>query len=154
MEIWPILMTFTNVQEAYLAKGYIESNGIDVIINDELTAQVANFYTSAIGGIKLRVSESDYNHGIQLLKDGGYLAQEDCISESKVQIISIDEARDKKLCPFCSSDNIAVNNKPGAITAIILAIINLFVMIGAIYPRFKSSYKCYDCEKEWKYKRK
>jgi len=150
---WPILMTFTYPHEAHLVKGYLESNGIEAIINDELTAQVANFYSNAIGGVKLRVSESDYNQGIQLLKDGGYITREDCKGGSKVEIVLLDKATNKKICPFCGSDNIAINNKPGVITAVVMAIINLIVIIGAIFPRFNSSFKCFDCSKEWKYKK-
>ena len=135
-------------------KGYLESNGIEAIINDELTAQVANIYSNAIGGVKLRVGESDYDEGIQLLKDGGYLTEENSKSENKVEIVELNKATNKKICPFCSSDNIAVNNKPGVTTTIIMAIINLIVVIGAIFPRFKSSFKCFDCGKEWKYKKK
>ena len=151
MEIWPILLTFTYSHEAYLVKGYLESNGIEVIINDEFTAQVANMYSNAIGGVKLRVSESDYAQGIQLLKDGGYLNEENSKSENKIEIVELNKATNKKICPFCCSDNIAVNSKPGILTTIVLAIINLAVMIGAIFPRFKTSFKCFDCGKEWKY---
>ncbi|MCX6238462.1 MAG: DUF2007 domain-containing protein [Bacteroidia bacterium] len=153
MENWPVLMTFTYPTEAHLVKGYLESNGIETIINDELTAQVANIYSNAIGGVKLRVSESDYNQGIQLLKDGGYLQEEDYKSESKVEIVLLDKATNKKICLFCSSDNITLTKKPGILTTVVLAIINLFIMIGAIFPMFKSSFKCFDCGKEWKYKR-
>lgn len=137
-----------------MVKGYLESNGIEAIINDELTAQVANMYSNAIGGVKLRVSESDYNQGIQLLEDGGYLTRKDDKRGSKVDIVLLDKATNKKICPFCGSDNIAINNKPGVITAVVIAIINLIVMIGAIFPRFNSSFKCFDCSKEWKYKRR
>jgi len=154
MEIWPILMTFTYSHEAYLVKGYLESNGIEAIINDELTAQVASMYSNAIGGVKLRVSESDYDQGIQLLKDGGYLTEENSKSENKVEIVELNKATNKKICPFCGSDNIVVNSKPGILTTIVLAIINLAIMIGAIFPRFKSSFKCFDCGKEWKYKKR
>lgn len=149
---WPVLITFTYAHEAHLVKGYLESNGIEAIINDELTAQVANMYSNAIGGVKLRVSESDYNQGIQLLKDGGYLFGEDCKSEGNVEIVLLNKATNKKKCPYCGSDNIATNNRPGVITAVVIAIINLIVMIGAIFPRFNSSFKCFDCSKEWKYK--
>ncbi len=151
---WPILMTFTYPQEAYLVKGYLASNGIETIIHDELTTQVINFYSNAIGGVKLLVSDSDYKQGIQLLKDGGYLTEENCKDEIKVEIVELNKATNKKICPFCDSDNIAINSKPGILTTIVLAIINLAVMIGAIFPRFKSSFKCFDCGKEWKYKKK
>ena len=154
MGIWPILITFTYAHEAYLVKGYLESNGIEAIINDELTAQVANIYSNAIGGVKLRVSESDYDQGIQLLKAGGYLAEENSKSESKVEIVKLNKTTNKKICPFCGSDDIAINSRPGILTTIVLAIINLAVMIGAIFPRFKSSFKCFDCGKEWTFKKR
>ena len=86
-------------------------------------------------------------------KDGGYLMDENCKSEIKVEIVELNKATNKKICPFCGSDNIAVNSKPGILTIIVLAIINLAVMIGTIFPRFKTSFKCFDCGKEWKYRR-
>lgn len=151
---WPILMTFTYPQEAHVVKGYLASNGIETIIHDELTTQVINFYSNAIGGVKLLVSESDYNQGIQLLKDGGYLVDEDSETEDKFEIVLADQNTNKKICPFCSSENIAVNHKPGVIFYVLCVIMNLLIMLGAISLLFKSSFKCYDCGKEWKYKKK
>ena len=151
---WPVLITFTFPHEAHLVKGYLASNGIETIINDELTPQVINFYSNAIGGVKLLVSDSDYKQGIQLLKDGGYLVDEDSETEDKVEIVLADQFTNKKICPFCSSENIAINHKPGVLFYAVCVIINLLVMLGAISSLFKSSYKCFDCGKEWKFKRK
>jgi len=151
---WPLLMTFTYPHEAHLVKGYLESNGIETIIHDELTAQVNNFYSNAIGGVKLLVCESDYKQGIQLLKDGGYLVDEDLEAEDTVEIVLAEQFTNKKICPFCRSENIAVNHKPGVLFYAVCVMINLLIMLGAISALFKSSYKCFDCGKEWKYKRK
>ena len=148
---WPVLIAFNYPHEAHLVKGYLESNGIETLMKDELTTQVVNIYSSAIGGVKLLVRDSDFGQGIQLLKDGGYLNEENSKSENKIEIVELNKATNKKICPFCGSDNIAVNSKPGILTTIVLAIINLAVMIGAIFPRFKTSFKCFDCGKEWKY---
>lgn len=154
MENWPTIISFPYPLEAHLAKGYLESNGIEVLLKDELTTQVVNIYSGAIGGVKLLIRESDYDQGIQLLKDGGYLTEENSKSGNKIEIVELNKATNKKICPFCGSDNIAVNSKPGILTTIVLAIINLAVMIGAIFPRFKSSFICFDCGKEWKYKKR
>lgn len=145
-------MTFTYTHEAHLVKGYLESNGIETILNDEYTTQVVNIYSSAIGGVKLLVRESDYSQGIQLLKDGGYLQEEGFKSGSKTEVILSDKTTNKKICPFCGSDNIALNKNPGVFVTILLAIVSLLLTVGATSPRIKSAFLCFDCSKEWKYK--
>ena len=154
MENWPVLIAFYYPLDAHLAKGYLEANGIEIILKDELTSQVANIYSSAIGGVKLLIRSSDYDHGICLLKEGGYLANEDCERKGQVEMVLAHNALSKKICPFCRSENIMVIKKPGEFSALICAIINLFFLIGAIFPVFKSSFKCYDCTKVWKYVKK
>lgn len=147
-------MTFTYPHEAHLVKGYLESYGIEIILQDEFTSQLAIYYSSAIGGVKLLIRDSDYQQGIQLLKDGGYLTDEDCQKEDKIEIVLADKTTNKEICPFCSSDNIAINKKPGVFAAVVCALINLIFFIGAIFPFIKSSFKCFDCGKEWKYREK
>jgi len=53
MKDWVTLLTFTYPHEAHLAKGRLESEGIEVQITDELTVQAYNLYSNAIGGVKL-----------------------------------------------------------------------------------------------------
>ncbi len=150
---WPVLITFNYPHEAHLVKGYLESNGIETVMHDELTAQVANFYSGAIGGVKLLVRNSDFENGIQLLKKGGYLTDEDCRSESETEVVLTDKTTNKKICPFCSSDNITVVKKAGGLTAIVFAVINLMTLTGSAVPLLKSSFKCFDCNKEWIFKK-
>lgn len=154
MENWPILITFNYPPEAHMVKGYLASNGIETILKDELTTQVISYLPSAIGGVKLLIRDSEYEQGIQLLKNGGYLNGEDSQSESKVEIVWADKTTDKKICPFCQSDNIAIHKKSGAVTAVVFAILNLIVMFGAFAPRFRSSFTCFDCGKEWKFRKR
>jgi len=40
---------------------------------DENTTQIHNFYSNAIGGIKLQVSEADYDKAYSILHEGGFL---------------------------------------------------------------------------------
>ena len=58
-----------------MAKGKLESEGIEVIIKDEFTAQVNNFYSNAIGGVKLLVKEADFDNARLLLIESGYIQE-------------------------------------------------------------------------------
>jgi len=65
--------TFQYPHEAYVLKGRLESEGIEVHLKDELTVQVYNFLTNAVGGVKLQVHESDFDRSLPILKDFGIL---------------------------------------------------------------------------------
>lgn len=105
------LISFTYPHEAHMAKGYLESNGIESILKDEMTVSVNNFYSNAVGGVKLLVKASDYDNGIRLLKDSGYITDNATKDSSVINVIEIDKAKDKKICPFCKSYNIDKNKK-------------------------------------------
>ncbi|MDR2886100.1 MAG: DUF2007 domain-containing protein [Rikenellaceae bacterium] len=70
------LMTFTYPHEVALIRGYLEAEGIDVFVKDEMTAQVHNFYSNAIGGIKLQVPQAQLDHAVEIVRDGGFLTPE------------------------------------------------------------------------------
>ena len=76
MENWITVISFTYPQEAYLAKAKLESEGIEVTIKDDLTAQVNNFYSNAIGGVKVQVKETDVEQAMQALLEAGYIKKE------------------------------------------------------------------------------
>lgn len=76
MENWITVISFTYPQEAYLAKAKLESEGIEVKIKDDLTAQVNNFYSNAIGGVKVQVKETDVEQAMQALLEAGYIKEE------------------------------------------------------------------------------
>jgi hypothetical protein len=66
------IKTFTYSSEVLALRGRLESEGIECFTQDELTAQVDPFYSNAIGGIKLRVKESDLARALEILKESGY----------------------------------------------------------------------------------
>lgn len=143
---WEILITFTYPHEAHMAKGFLESEGIKTMIQDEMTTQVKNFLSNAIGGVKLLVQKEDYEHGIATLKKGGYIHDEGYKTE-EVRTVYVDKSFDKTYCPFCKSDNIGKNKGVNILTVIV------YFILGVIIPIFKLKYRCYDCEKEWKYRK-
>jgi hypothetical protein len=75
MDNWITIISFTYPHEAHLAKGKLESEGVEVIIKDELTVQVNNFYSNAIGGVKLLVRDFDYDNANQILVESGYIKE-------------------------------------------------------------------------------
>jgi len=66
MDNWIVLKTFLHLHQAHLAKSLLESEGIQVITNDELMNSIIG---SAVGGIKLLVHEDDYEKSLQLLEE-------------------------------------------------------------------------------------
>ena len=144
MDSFKTLITFTFTQDAYLAKAFLESEGIQTFLKDELTVQFHPFYSNAIGGVKLQVKESEYEDGLDILKKGGYINNE-TTKEIKVEIIPFDNRTNKKICPFCQSDNIGKRKEPNILNGIVYA------FLGVIAPIFKKSFQCFDCNKAWKF---
>lgn len=73
MDNWKVIISFTYSYEAHLVKSKLESEDIEVLIRDELNAQVCEAGANAVGGVKLCVRESDTVRAIYLLKKGGFI---------------------------------------------------------------------------------
>lgn len=73
MDNWTVIISFTYSYEAHLAKAKLESEEFEVILRDELNAQVCEAGANAVGGIKLCVRESEVVRAIHSLKEGGYI---------------------------------------------------------------------------------
>jgi len=145
MSNWRVAISLTFPNQAHMVQGYLESEGIDTMLKDELTTQVNNFYSNALGGVKVLVRDEDYENTQLILQKGGYLNPE---KESKIEIVYSDSTTNKKLCPFCRSENIANKKSPDVMMLIVSLI------LGVIFPIFKRTDMCFDCGKEWKYKKR
>lgn len=128
-----------------MVQGYLESEGIVTILKDELTTQVNNLYSNAVGGVKVMVRDEDYEQAQEMLKRGGYITAE---KPQKLEIVYLTSTTNKKQCPFCHSENIGKKKSPDVITLIIS------MMLNVIFPFFRRTDMCFDCGKEWIYKRK
>lgn len=142
-----ILAAFMNPHEAHIAKTYLFSEGIDSELRDELTVQVDNFYSNAIGGVKLLVKEEDLSRATEVLKTGGFIS-ESGMKEKKIERLHLEKGYNKNVCPFCRSENISIKRVPTIWTVLVL------FAIHAAFPILRKSYMCYDCGKEWKFIRK
>ncbi len=72
MEKKVLLVKFTYPSEMVAIRGRLEAEGIECFVRDELTVQVHNFLSGAIGGIRLEVKQSDHDRGKQILQDIGF----------------------------------------------------------------------------------
>lgn len=137
---------FTLPTEASLAQLRLESNGIACFLKDDATIGVMNLYSNALGGVKLQVEENDAEKAREILTEAGFIPKENA-PKKIIQIIDQDSVTDKTKCPYCSSDNIDTVVNPN------IWVVIFYFILGVIFPIFKSWEKCYDCEKEWKYKK-
>jgi len=119
--------------EAHLAKGKLEAQDISCELRDELTAQINNFYSNAIGGVKLLVPEVAVEHAIKILET-------DYSSD-----LEIDEGNDPniKACNFCGSSNVSDPRITGN-----WALLSTLLM-GFPLPFVKMKAKCFGCSEEF-----
>ena len=66
------VMSFYNSHEAATVRCFLESEGIMVVMQGELAADIYPF-TNPLGNVKLQVREEDLEHAIDLIKKGGYV---------------------------------------------------------------------------------
>lgn len=70
MDSWKIVFSSADPFEVNLAKNYLESEGIETILQNELAAQI---YASVIDKPKLLVREKDLEPAIKILIKGAYI---------------------------------------------------------------------------------
>lgn len=74
---WVKIASFEFPHEVIVLRSKLESEGITCFTQDELTVQVHNFYSNAIGGVKLFINQTDLvraepileSFGIQMVKE-------------------------------------------------------------------------------------
>lgn len=66
------IAAFTLPHELAVARTLLESHNLECIVQDELTVQVHNFYSNAIGGIVLKVNNTDIAQAEKLLQEHGF----------------------------------------------------------------------------------
>lgn len=66
---------FTWPTDAVVPRGLLEDAGIETHLKDELTVQVYNLYSNAVGGVKLQVRSADVEEARNILREAGYLVE-------------------------------------------------------------------------------
>lgn len=120
--------------EMAIDRSKLESAGIKCFTKDEFMAQVHNFYSNAIGGVKLQVFAADLPEAKRLLEL--QIVQEERNAESSF------------MCPFCGSSNFdtpKLNAKLSLLSTMLL---------GVPLPIPNSKLLCLKCNRYFKAKRK
>jgi len=145
MSNWREAISLTFPTQAHMVQGYLESEGIDTMLKDELTTQVNNMYSNAVGGVKVMVRDEDYENVQLILQKGGYINPEKL---EKIEVVYRTSTTNKNYCPFCHSENIGKKKTHDVIMLI------ASMIFGLIFPMVRRTDMCFDCGKEWIYKRK
>lgn len=114
------IASFTYPSELVVARSVLEANDIDCYVRDELTVQVHNFYSNAIGGIRLAVHKSKLEEATDILTASGYASF--LLKDSEVVFDSLDKQK------FSNFLKVAIYIV-GALSIIFIAII-LFLVYG------------------------
>ncbi len=123
---------FRDVPNAYLAKGLLDSAGIEAFLFDANIVSADWFYSNAVGGVKLRVREEDAAEALELLDAG---------PEETPEAERVEEPAPER-CPNCRSTDIAYQ-------PLMRRLAYLSVWLGLPIPVKHVAWKCGFCGFVW-----
>ena len=119
--------------EAYLFKGKLESEGIEVFLQNENTINTDPLLSNAIGGVKIFVNSEDVLKARHIL---------DSIPE-----YSIDDKGELLSCPNCCSQKINMVTTIKDVKSFMAFIFGLLTLSMPLFS--KQKYKCENCNIEF-----
>jgi hypothetical protein len=138
------IRTFDNYVTAHIIKAKLETEGIEAVLIDENTVTMQWHIANAIGGIKLKVAESDIEHALHILET----TEQEAIADSQTPGFwdeeDIDQLNpDNRICIHCGSQNTRKDDydkKPAILSWLLLG-----------FPLFFKSDKwhCFHCGKKF-----
>lgn len=123
---------FRDLPEALLAKGSLESAGIECFLRDDNMVRLDWFISNFIGGIKLSVRPEDVQNARQLL-------DEPILEGLYVKGIGLYE---QPRCPKCGSLDVNFRELDRPI-----AYLSAFLRVPM--PVQRKAWRCHDCSAEW-----
>lgn len=131
-----VIRKFRDLPQALLAKGSLESAGIECILADDNLVRMDWFYSYAIGGIKLLVHQEDANEAELILRQP--------IPE-KLDVSGIGEYEQPK-CPKCGSLDVNFRElDPATYLSLGGSYWGVFVPV----PIHRHAWSCHSCQSEW-----
>ncbi len=126
------LRKFRDLPEALLAKGSLESSGIECYLGDDNMVRLDWFISNLIGGVKLRVRAQD-------IEAANVVLNQPIPEEFDVEGVG---AYHQPHCPKCYSLDVAFDelNKPVAFTTL---------MLRVPVPLHNKGWKCHACGNTW-----
>lgn len=127
------IANYQYTSEAYLFKGKLESEGVEVFLQNENTINTDPLLSNAIGGVKLFVKSEDVMKAKQILAS---------ISE-----YSVDDTGKLLSCPNCNSQQIKMFTSIKDVKSFFAFIYGLLTLSMPFYGKHK--YKCENCNFEF-----
>ena len=124
---------FQYSSEAYIYKGKLESEGIQVFVRDGNTVDTDPLVSNAIGGVKLFVFREDFEQAKEILLD--------------ISLFSVDNDGELLKCPNCGAEKIQLFTTIKDLKSFFSFLLTLFAFVLPFYTRYK--YKCEVCNYEF-----
>lgn len=135
MEELKTVKTFDNAIDVHILKVRLEDEEIECFVFDENMVSVNPMYSYAVGGIKLKVKESDFENANRILREIDNTAYTNDNNEAIK-------------CPHCQSTDLISNFRTLNDAKSIFALIISFIC--TVIPFYmKSVYKCKSCDYEF-----
>jgi hypothetical protein len=119
--------------EAFIYKGKLESNGVEVFIRDNNTIDSNPLYSNAIGGIKLFVKNEDVDKAKEVL--------------SEISAFSLDDNNQLIQCQKCGEKQIDMVTSITSIKTFLAFLFSVLIVLIPFYSKHK--YKCQICKYEF-----
>ena len=127
------IANYQYTSEAYLFKGKLESEGVDVFLQNENTINTDPLLSNALGGVKLFVKSEDVMKAKQIL---------DSIPE-----YSVNDKGDLLTCPNCGSNTISMVTSIKDMKSFFAFLYGLLTLSMPLFS--KQKYKCESCNFEF-----
>lgn len=124
---------FQYATEAFIYKGKLESEEIEVFIRDHHTINADPLLSKAVGGVKLFVRKEDYEEALKII--------------SEISNFSVNNQGQLLECPNCGAKKIQMVNTIKDFKSFFAFIFSFLFLTLPIYSRFK--YRCEACHSEF-----
>ena len=128
------LKVFDSPIEAHILRSKLESEDIESFVFDEHSVGINMLYAQAIGGVKLKIRETDSERALCVLEE---------INNTKYT----DDNEELIICPTCGSNDFYTNFKSSKGTKGLISTLTSFIFW--VYPIYqKNVLKCKNCDTE------
>ncbi len=127
------ISTYSYPLEAEIARGKLESEGIWAFVADDYMVTMNWLYSTAIGGVKLQVKESDAQRALQILNHNAPIIEDE-----------LHEDNDSPRCPRCMSFSIQYQTFEPRLVFL------SWLLLSFPLPFVKKKWKCMACGCSWK----
>lgn len=138
------IASFNELTEAHIIKGRLEAEGILCFLGDENIVGVQPFYSFAVGGVKLKVTEGDVMEAKAILsriEEGSTHFDYDTIELAP----PMQQHTEATVCPRCGSDHIEQLKFNKTVFSL------SYLFLGFPIPFLnRKKYSCFDCGHTWK----